>query len=129
MNSSSHGEETLKMKPLSRLLFVFIITSLLLSACAIGARNALIGKWTSAQDSATYEFTTDGRLRMSNPAQGGTQELNFRFLNDTTIEILAPGSAGQNSTIPFSIAGDKLTLNLPGSAAAQTQAMILQRSK
>lgn len=117
------------MKPLTRLLFVFIIASLLLSACAIGARNALIGKWSSAEDGATYEFTADGRLRMANPAQGGTQELNFRFVDDTKIAIIAPGAAGQDSTIPFTIVGDKLTLNLPGSAPGQTQAMVMQRLK
>jgi outer membrane biogenesis lipoprotein LolB len=116
------------MKPLTRLLFVLIIASLLLSACAISARNALIGKWKSTDASATsYEFTTDGRLRMK--AQGATQELDFRFLNDTQIELLAPSSTGQNTLIPFAIAGDKLTLTVPGSTAGQTQEIVLQREK
>jgi hypothetical protein len=99
-----------------------------LSACAVTARNAIIGKWSNAQQAVVLEFTYDGRLRQA--SQGATQELNFKFTDDSTIEILTGASAGAPQPIKFSIAGDILTLNLgTDPSTGQSQAIDFERVK
>jgi hypothetical protein len=116
------------MKRTSRLLLASVLVMLFLSACAVTARNAIIGKWTNPGQGVVLEFTMDGRLRQA--AQGATQELNFKFTDDSTIEILSPANAGAPQPIQFSIAGDVLTLNLGADpSTGQSQSLEFQRVK
>lgn len=117
-----------KMKFPPRLLLGLVIAALLLSACAVTARNALIGKWDNTTQGVTLEFTMDGHMRQT--GQGVTQELGYQFLDDNTITLLAPASAGQAQKIAFHVAGDKLTLDLGADqTTGQTQLVDFQRVK
>jgi hypothetical protein len=116
------------MKRFPRFLFVMVIFSLLFTACSVASRNALIGKWGNQDQALTLEFTMDGRLRQT--SQGVTQELNFQFLDDHTIELKVPGATGAPQPIPFTISGDTLTLHLGQDATSgQPQTLDFQRVK
>jgi hypothetical protein len=115
------------MKTSLRLFTLAVIAALLLSACAVTSRNALLGKWSNTTQDLTLEFTMDGHLR--NTSQGVTQELGFQFLDNSTIALIAPNVAGNPQPIPFTIDGDKLTLNLGSDASGQPQALDFQRVK
>jgi hypothetical protein len=116
------------MKRTPRLLLAFVLVMVLLSACAVTARNALIGKWTNPQNGMVLEFTMDGRMRQA--SQGVTQELNYQFTDDTTIELKTSGSSGAPQPIKFSVAGDVLTLDLgTDPSTGQKQALDFQRVK
>jgi hypothetical protein len=103
------------MKLTTRLMLVFVAAALLISACGVAGRNALIGKWVDATSGMALEFTTDGRMRQVNPSQGVTTEIPYQFLNDTTF-VLKPASASgsQDANVGFTISGDQLTLDLSG---------------
>jgi hypothetical protein len=116
------------MKRTSRLLLASVLVILILSACAVTARNAIIGKWSNIQQGVVLEFTIDGRLRQA--AQGAVQELNYKFTDDSTIEILSSPTAGTPQPIKFSIAGDILTLNVVADpSTGQSQALEFERVK
>ena len=116
------------MKRLLRSLLALLIFSLLISACAVTARNALIGKWNNEAQGVTLEFTMDGHMRQS--SQGVTQELGYQFLNDNSIQLLVSSAAGAEQAIPFTISGDTLTLDLGKNATTgQPQTLELQRVK
>jgi len=116
------------MKRFSRFLLALVIFSLLITACAVVSRNALIGKWGNQEQSLTLEFTMDGRLRQTQ--QGVTQELGFQFLDDQSIELKVPGATGAPQPILFTIAGDTLTLNLgQDPTSGQVQTLDFQRVK
>ena len=116
------------MKFPPRLLLGLVIAALLISACAVTSRNALIGKWEDSTQGVTMEFTMDGHLRQLN--QGVTVEFRYQFLNDTTISVLQPESAGGLKTLAFQIAGDNLTLKDPvADQSGQAQPIIYQRVK
>jgi hypothetical protein len=115
------------MKRTPRLLLAVVLVMVLLSACAVTARNAIIGKWNNPQQGAVLEFTMDGRMRQT--SQGVTQEINFQFVDDATIELKSAG-AGAAQPIKFSVAGDVLTLNLGADpSTGQSQALEFQRVK
>ena len=103
------------------------MAALLLSACAVTARNALIGKWDNPTQGVTLEFTMDGHMRQT--GQGVTQELGFQFLNDNTITLIAPAAAGEPQKIAFRVAGDTLTLDLGADQSGQAQSIELKRVK
>ena len=116
------------MKRIPRFLLAMVIFSLLITACAVVSRNALIGKWSSQEQGLTLEFTLDGRLRQT--TQGVTQELGYQFLDDSSIELKVPGSTGAPQPIPFTIEGDTLTLKLGADATSgQSQTLALLRIK
>ena len=116
------------MKRFPRFLLAMVIFSLLITACAVVSRNALIGKWNNQEQGMTLEFTLDGRLRQT--AQGVTQELGYQFLDDSSIELKVPGANGAPQPIPFTIVGDTLTLQLGGDATSgQAQTLELLRVK
>ena len=116
------------MKRFPRFLLAMVIFSLLFTACAVASRNALIGKWGNQEQSLTLEFTMDGRLRQTQ--QGVTQELGFQFLDDQSIELKVPGATGAPQPIPFTIAGDTLTLHLgQDPSSGQVQTLDFQRVK
>ena len=98
------------MKRFPRFLITIVIFSLLFTACSVASRNALIGKWGNQDQALTLEFTMDGRMRQT--SQGVTQELGFQFLDDQSIELKVPGATGAPQSIPFTISGDTLTLDL-----------------
>lgn len=101
------------MKLTTRLMLVFVVVALLISACGVAGRNALIGKWAETTSGMVLEFTTDGRMRQSDPSQGVTTEIPYQFLNDTSF-VLKTGAAsgGQDSNVGFTISGDQLILDL-----------------
>lgn len=112
------------MKLTTRLMLVFGLAALLISACGVVGRNALIGKWVESKSGMSLEFTTDGRMRQLNPTQGVTTEIPYQFLNDTSFVLkTAAASGGQDANVDFTISGDVLTLNLSG------QQVKLARSK
>ena len=116
------------MKRFPRFLLALVIFSLLITACAVVSRNALIGKWNNQEQALTLEFTMDGRLRQT--SQGVTQELGFQFLDDNNIELKVPGATDVPQPIPFTIAGDTLTLHLGQDATSgQPQTLEFQRVK
>jgi hypothetical protein len=116
------------MKRFPRFLLALLIFSLLFSACSVASRNALIGKWGNQAQDLTLEFTMDGHLRQT--TQGVTQELGFQFIDDNSIQLLVPAAAGAVQPIPFTIAGDTLTLHLGADATSgQPQTLDLQRVK
>ena len=116
------------MKRLPRFLLAMVIFSLLFSACSVTSRNALIGKWSNQEQAVTLEFTMDGHFRQT--SQGVTQELGFQFLNDNSIELKVPGATAAAQPIPFSIAGNTLTLHLGADATSgQPQTLDFQRVK
>ena len=115
------------MKFPPRLLLGWIIAALLLSACAVTARNALIGKWDNATQGTTLEFTMDGHMRQT--SQGVTQELGYQFLDDNTITLIVPATAGEPQKIAFRVAGDKLSLDLGADQSGQKQLIEFQRVK
>jgi len=116
------------MKRFPRFLFAMAIFVLLFSACAVVSRNALIGKWNSQAQDLTLEFTIDGRLKQT--TQGVSQELKYRFLADNSIELLVPGASSDPQPIAFTIADDKLTLNLgQDTTTGQAQTLDLTRVK
>jgi hypothetical protein len=117
------------MKPTPRLLLACVLVLILLSACAVTARNAILGKWSNTQQGVVLEFTMDGRLRQA--SQGVTQELGYKFIDDTSIEINAASSSGAApQPIKFSVAGDTLTLDLGVDATTgQSQSLQLERVK
>jgi hypothetical protein len=116
------------MKRFPRFLLAIVIFSLLFTACSVASRNALIGKWGNQEQALTLEFTMDGRLRQT--SQGVTQELSFQFLDDQSIELKVPGATGDPQPIPFTIAGDTLSLHLGQDAAGgQPQTLEFQRVK
>ena len=112
------------MKLTISLMLVFVVTALLISACGVAGRNALIGKWADSGSGASFEFTTDGRMRIVDPNQGVTTEVSYQFLNDTTF-VMKTGAAsgGADPQYSFAINGDQLTLDAPG------QQVILARQK
>jgi hypothetical protein len=101
------------MKTTSRLLIAFLALSLLLSACVVGGRNALIGKWSEASSGTVMEFTADGKLRFFQ--QNATIEIPFQFLDDHTIIIKAsPVTSTEDTNAPFKVSGDTLSMELGG---------------
>jgi hypothetical protein len=102
-----------KMKSTTRLLLVVLALSLLLSACAVVARNALIGKWSEGQSGFVMEFTNDGHLRLT--SQGMTIEVTYQFLSDSEIQLQgaqALGLSEATTNVPFKIEGETLTLTI-----------------
>jgi hypothetical protein len=114
------------MKHSIRILLALVITALLISACGVASRNALIGKWENTTQGLALEFTMDGRMRQT--SQGVTQELGFQFKDDHTIALDATATGAAN-TIPFTISGDKLTLNIGADQSGKAQALDFQRVK
>ncbi len=115
------------MKSPFRLLILLVAAALLLSACAVTSRNALLGKWSNSTQDLVVEFTMDGHMRQT--SQGVTQEIGFQFVNDNTIVLNAPSSAGAPQPIPFTVSGDKLTLNLGADQSGQAQKIEFTRVK
>jgi outer membrane biogenesis lipoprotein LolB len=108
------------MKRTASLLIALVLASILLSACAVTARNALLGKWSQTTSDSTgapvdviFDFTLDGRLRVTAPGQ--TIEYRYQFQNDTSILLKALGSSGEDVPAAFTIQGTLLTLDLGGS--------------
>ena len=97
------------MKLAYRLVLLLVLAAVVLSACGVAGRNALLGKWKSndpTQD-VSMEFTMDGRMRIG--SQGAIQEYVYQFVDDTTIALKA--SQGEQK-ISFTVAGDKMTLDV-----------------
>lgn len=108
------------MKRSALLLIALVLASALLSACAVTARNALLGKWSQSQVDTTtgatvdtvFDFTMDGRMRIIAPNQ--ITEIRYQFVNDHTIALKGVGSSGEDISTPFTISGNKLTLDVSG---------------
>jgi hypothetical protein len=116
------------MKRSPRLLLAFMLVLVLLSACAVTSRNAIIGKWGNEQQGVVLEFTMDGRLRQT--AQGSTSEMNFQFVDDSSITFLTAGStAGQQPAIKFTVNGDTLTLKVDDPSTGQSSPFDFTRIK
>jgi hypothetical protein len=115
------------MKIPTRLLILLVVSALLLSACAVASRNALLGKWDNTTQDLTIEFTMDGHMRQT--SQGVTQELGFQFVNDHTITLQTPTTGAAPQPIPFTISGDKLSLDLGLDQSGQTQKIEFLRAK
>jgi hypothetical protein len=113
------------MKFSPRLLLGLVMAALLLSACAVTARNALIGKWEDPTQGITLEFTMDGHMRQT----GVAQEVRFQFLDDNTITLIAPAATGEPQKIAFLVTGDTLTLDLGADQSGQAQSIELKRVK
>jgi hypothetical protein len=118
------------MKLPSRFLIVLVLAAVLLSACAVTGRTALIGKWTtetaSGQPTVLLEYTTNGKFRQE--SSGIVQEVNYQFVDDNTVDLLLPDSQGGNTQLKFEVQGDKLTLtsidpttNQPGTPTVLTR--------
>lgn len=103
------------MKRTTRLMLVVVVAALLISACGVVGRNALVGKWVESQSGMSLEFTTDGRMRQYDTTQGATTEIPYQFLNDSSF-VLKTGAAsgGQEQSIAFAVNNDKLTLDVGG---------------
>ena len=110
-----------------RLLILLVVAALLLSACAVTSRNALLGKWSNSTQDLVVEFTMDGHMRQT--SQGATQEVGYQFVNDNTIQLIVPSAAGTPQPIPFKINGDKLTLDLGLDQTGQAATIEFQRVK
>jgi hypothetical protein len=101
------------MKLSTRFVIVFMLTAVLLSACIVGGRNALIGKWTpekatAGQPVVTLEYTAGGKFRQE--TDGIVTELTYQFLSDSTVRIIVPESQGGSSNMDFKVTGDRLDL-------------------
>ncbi len=115
------------MKSPFRLLILLVVSAMLLSACAVVSRNALLGKWSNSTQDLVVEFTMDGHMRQT--SSGVTQEVGYQFVNDNTIMLNVPSSAGSPQPIPFTISGDQLTLNLGTDQSGQAQKIEFARVK
>jgi hypothetical protein len=116
------------MKLPFRLLIVFVLAAALFSACSVGGRSALIGKWTpeiapQGQSITIIEITTGGKFRQENG--GVVQEITYQFINDNTISLIAAESQGGSTQLKFVVQGDRLKLtpidptsNQPGAETA-----------
>ena len=99
------------MKYFPRLLVMMVVVALLLSACAVASRNALIGKWSATSSNMTMNFTIGGVVEFS--SQGATVEIPYQFLTDNSIVLKAsPFTSTEDTNVTFTINGDNLTLDL-----------------
>lgn len=102
------------MKLSSRLVIVLVLAAVLLSACSVGGRNALIGKWlpektADGQVPAVQEYTASGKYRQD-VNEGLVLEANYQFEDDSTYVLKVPEGLGIAVRLRFSVVGDKLTL-------------------
>jgi hypothetical protein len=102
------------MKLPIRLLILIVLAAVLLSACSVGGRFALVGKWvpekvTAGQPTAVMEYTAAGKFHQEVDS-GLLWEANYQFLDDSTYTLLMPQSQGGPVFFKFQVQGDKLTL-------------------
>ena len=102
------------MKLPTRLLIVFVLAAVLLSACSVGGRNALLGKWTpekvvQGQPALIQEYTIGGKYRWE-IASGVLAEATYQFEDDSTYVLKLPEGTGMATRLKFVVEGDKLTL-------------------
>jgi len=111
------------MKMPSRLLIVFVLAAVLLSACSVGGRSALIGKWTpetvaQGQPAAIQEYTAGGKFRQE-VNSGLFLEATYQFVDDSSYILIIPEGLGIATHLKFSVQGDKLILTPIDPATSQ----------
>jgi hypothetical protein len=116
--------------------FVCLAAGLALSSCSKKPQQAIVGKWNAQENNSVVEFRTDGTVTTSDKDK--TSSANYRFLNDTNLEIEMGAAVNTNKIVvrlscALAIHGDaaELTLNLPGQGdrPPQTKVMHLSRIK
>ncbi len=102
------------MKLTFRLLIMLVLAAVLLSACSVGGRNALIGRWlpeksAEGQAPAIQEYTTNGKYRQD-VNSGLVLEATYQFEDDSVYVLIMPEGLGIATRVKFEVTGDKLTL-------------------
>ena len=82
------------------------LMTLFMAIVACGGGNSIVGKWSQPGGSLVTEFTSDGKIILSESGQAitGTYTLKGNLLTGTIAEMGAP------VTVTYSISGDKLTI-------------------
>jgi hypothetical protein len=107
--------------PLMILVCLFVVCSLLVSACSSSPRAKLVGKWKDAASGEEVEFFKDGTVTVKNAGMNASG--NYRVLDDKTIRVELTGLFALAGAIvgEYKVSGDTLELNLSGATTTYSR--------
>ncbi len=106
---SSRGTSRSVASVLKVMGIAILVIGLVLVFTGCGDKAGLVGKWTSAAQEENIEFTTDGKMIVTNLDGSEPMELTYKAEGSK----LTVGIMGMESTVDFTLSGDKLTVNDP----------------
>jgi hypothetical protein len=81
-----------------------VALALVIGGCG-GGKAGLVGKWYSASEAETVEFTADGKMTVTGD-DGTVADLTYTTKDgQITVTVM-----GQTATTPYTLAGDSLTV-------------------
>jgi hypothetical protein len=82
-----------------------LVVALALVIGGCGGKAGLVGKWYSASDAETIEFTADGKMTVTGD-DGTVMDLTYTTKDgQITVAVM-----GQTATTPYTLDGDTLTV-------------------